>query len=214
VLRHPAFATIGFSSMHGNTQDLFGANVRASDTIMVRINRAHMESGAVDRVYDDGPIVEAEMTQAQFAQAISQFNRGSGTPVTLRLAPPAEAPIAVYPAIAPVDIVERLKTKGDDRVEAELKKITEAFEQVRAICDGDGTVPKKQLKEAVRHLGILFENLPRNLRYYGDLLREDVDKLVNEAQMQLHAEALRIEGDRAARQLFLATSRNAADEAK
>lgn len=193
VTRHPSFATLGFTAVQGGGAcDLFGANVRVSNTIRMRVERAHMETETVDRVYDDGLIVEIEMTEAQFTQAITQFNRGTGTPVTLCMAPDLDAVPVPYPQISAVDVEERMKKRGDERVEAELARIRAAFEAVLTIAEADGSVSKKALQGAVKTLGHAIGNLPGNLDYYKELLREDVVKFMTDAKIELHASANRL----------------------
>ncbi|MCS4088819.1 hypothetical protein [Rhizobium sp. BK176] len=191
VSRHPAFATVGFYAMHGGNgaTDLFGANVRLQNTIRMKICRAHMETRTVDRIYEDDVILELELSESQFTQAITQFNRGTGTPVTLRQAPDVDVVPVVYPQVAHVDVEKRLKEAGDRRVEAELKKLTETFNAVRALAEADGSVSKKSLQAAVKSLGFAIGNLPGNLDYYKKLLREDADRILEEGKLELHAAA-------------------------
>lgn len=193
VTRHPSFATLGFTSVQGGGAcDLFGADVRVTNTIRMRIDRAHMETETVDRVYDDAPIIEIEMTEAQFTQAITQFNRGTGTPVTLCVAPDLDVVPVPYPQISALDVEQRMKKRGDERIEAELARIRKAFEAVVAISEADGSVSKKALQGAVKTLGHVIGNLPGNLDYYKELLREDVDKFMTDAKIELHASANRL----------------------
>lgn len=190
ISRHPSFATVGFFAMHGSGgTDLFGANVRVANTIRMRICRAHMETGTVDRVHEDETILELELSESTFTQAITQFNRGTGSPATLRQAPDIGIVPVVYPQIARVDVEERLKSKGDHRVETEIKKIMEAFEAVRSLAEADGSVSKKALQGAVKSLGYAMGNLPGNLDYFRKLLREDAGRLLDEAKLELHASA-------------------------
>jgi hypothetical protein len=189
VSRHPSFATVGFFAMHGGATDLFGANVRLANTIRMKVCRAHMETRTVDRVHEDDIILELEMSESQFTQAITQFNRGTGTPVTLRQAPDEDVKPVVYPQVAPTDVEEKLKSAGDRRVEAELKKLTETFAALRALTEADGGISKKALQGAVKSLGAAIGNLPGNLDYYKKLLREDADRILAEGKMELHAAA-------------------------
>jgi hypothetical protein len=191
VSRHPSFATVGFFAMHGGNDatDLFGANVRLQNTIRMKVCRAHMETRTVDRVHEDDIILELELSESQFTQAITQFNRGTGTPATLRQAPDEDVMPVVYPQVARVDVEEKLKAAGDRRVEAELKKLTETFAAVRALAEADGGISKKALQSAVKSLGAAIGNLPRNLDYYKKLLREDADRILEEGKLELHAAA-------------------------
>lgn len=190
VTRHPAFGTMSFYAVNGEHKgDLFGANVRVSNSIRMRVSRAHMTSVTVDRYDEDDLILEVEMTEAQFTQAITHLNRGSGTPVTIVQAPDEGTPALNYPQISPVDIEEKFKGNGDRRLENELERIMTAFKAVKDVALADGGVSKKALKEAVHTLEAVIGNVPRNFEYYREVMHEDVDKFIREAKRELHASA-------------------------
>ena len=187
---HPSFATLGFFSTQGSgSTDLFGAGVRVSNVIRGRISRAHMVSGTTDRVTENEDIIEWEMTESQFTQAITQFNRGTGTPITLRRAPDTDVRPVVYPQVAAPSVDERLRGNIDRRVAQELEAIAKAARAVSEIANSAGSVSKKDLREAARHLEIVLGNLPRNMDYYRSVMAEDMDRLLHEAKMELHASA-------------------------
>lgn len=191
VSRHPAYATVGFYHLNGGSgaTDLFGANIRSHSTIRMKVSRAHMVTKTVERVSEDETILELEMTQAQFTQAITQFNSGTGTPVTLRQAPDLDVKPVVYPQIARMDVEEKVKSAGDKRVDEEIKRVIEAFAKVQALAEADGSISKKSMQAAVHRLGALMQNLPVNLEYFKELLREDAGKVLHEGKLELHAAA-------------------------
>jgi hypothetical protein len=149
----------------------------------------------VDRVQQDEVILELEMTEASFTQAITQFNRGTGTPATLRQGPDVDVVPVIYPEVVYPSVDERIKTKGDKRVERELAHIMAALAEVSEVAKTNGSVPKRAMQDAVRKLEIAMQNLPGNLAYYKDLLREDADSFLNEAKMELHASAALLASD-------------------
>ena len=85
--RHPSFANlyIGRSFCSGK-QTLFGSSIKHSDVITLKISPASLGRNLhEDHVYQESvPYIEIDMSQAQFAQAITSLNQGEGTPVTLR----------------------------------------------------------------------------------------------------------------------------------
>lgn len=84
--RHPSFANlyIGRSYCSGK-QTLFGSSIKHSDVITLKISPASLGRNLHnDHVYAEStPYIEINMSQAQFAQAITSLNQGEGTPVTL-----------------------------------------------------------------------------------------------------------------------------------
>ncbi len=85
--KHPSFANlyIGRSQCSGQ-RALFGSSIKHSDIITLKISPAYIgRSLNSDHYYaDTQPYIEIDMSQAQFAQAITSLNMGDGTPVTLR----------------------------------------------------------------------------------------------------------------------------------
>lgn len=85
--KHPSFANlyIGRSQCSGK-QALYGSSIKHSDIITLKISPSYIgRSLHNDHYYvDTQPYIEIDMSQAQFAQAITSLNMGEGTPVTLR----------------------------------------------------------------------------------------------------------------------------------
>lgn len=85
--RHPSFANIYIGrSLCSGKQTLFGSSIKHSDVITLKISPASLGRNLhEDHVYQESvPYIEIDMSQAQFAQAITSLNQGEGTPVTLR----------------------------------------------------------------------------------------------------------------------------------
>ena len=85
--RHPSFANLYIGrSLCSGKQTLFGSSIKHSDVITLKISPASLGRNLhEDHVYQESvPYIEIDMSQAQFAQAITSLNQGEGTPVTLR----------------------------------------------------------------------------------------------------------------------------------
>lgn len=85
--KHPSYANlyIGRSQCSGK-RALYGSSIKHSDIITLKISPSYIgRSLHHDHYYvDTQSYIEIEMSQAQFAQAITSLNMGEGTPVTLR----------------------------------------------------------------------------------------------------------------------------------
>lgn len=85
--KHPSFANlyIGRSYCSGK-RALYGSSIKHSDIITLKISPSYIgRSLHNDHYYvDTQSYIEIEMSQAQFAQAITSLNMGDGIPVTLR----------------------------------------------------------------------------------------------------------------------------------
>ena len=62
---------------------LFGSSIKHKDTIRLEISHGELERGLNhDWYHANKCIVECEMSQSQFAEAITSMNMGDGVPVT------------------------------------------------------------------------------------------------------------------------------------
>lgn len=77
---------IKFARMNGGDPYLFGSSIQHGTKISCTISFADEERhlGADHYNPDPIPIIELEMSQTQFAEAITSLNYGVGTPVTIR----------------------------------------------------------------------------------------------------------------------------------
>lgn len=82
---HPSYGTLGFSRRTGGKTALFGSSIKHSDTIAMTLRHADVTRGLNSDWFHGGDVIaEAEMSYAQFAEAITSMNMGTGVPVTLR----------------------------------------------------------------------------------------------------------------------------------
>lgn len=82
--KHPSYGNIGVSRISGRTH-LFGTDVEHQHFIEVRISECeHMRSLSNDWYHPGREIISVWMTEMQWAEFVSSFNQGGGTPVTLR----------------------------------------------------------------------------------------------------------------------------------
>lgn len=86
ITKHPTYGMLQFSrTTNGQAKNLYGSSIKHSHTIRLRIHEGE-KSRHLNRdwYYARECLVEVEMSQAQFAEAITSMNMGSGVPVTLR----------------------------------------------------------------------------------------------------------------------------------
>ena len=85
---HESYGIISLARIHGGGGcDLFMSPVRPPGAMMITIStaRRHHDSICGDLVMDDKILLELEMSETQFATAITTLNSGPGTPCTLKL---------------------------------------------------------------------------------------------------------------------------------
>jgi hypothetical protein len=84
--QHPSFGVVSLSRAHGTNHSLFGSSITHNNFIILSIKRAILKRNlSHDWIMPDGhaPIVEVEMSATQFAEAITSFNKGEGSPCTI-----------------------------------------------------------------------------------------------------------------------------------
>lgn len=84
---HPSYALLNFSRIsRGGGTALFGSNIKHSNTITLEIAPAEVERELNRDWYfrSGNEYIQIEMSENQFAEAITSMNMGAGVPVTLR----------------------------------------------------------------------------------------------------------------------------------
>jgi hypothetical protein len=84
-LEHESYGMIGISRVSGCSGPLFGSSIEHQNTIQITISKAKLDRREYhsDSHYKGSDIVNIEMSQSQFAEAITSMNT-MGTPCTIR----------------------------------------------------------------------------------------------------------------------------------
>lgn len=83
--KHESYGIMSFSRVMGTPRDLFGSSIQHGDTIEMRLSTAEARRDFQKSYYrEDKRIITVEMSQAQFAEAITTMNIGDGVPVTIK----------------------------------------------------------------------------------------------------------------------------------
>ncbi|KKK54100.1 hypothetical protein LCGC14_3088120, partial [marine sediment metagenome] len=81
---HPSFGTLAFHRSSGGKQALFGSSIEHHNCIGITISKAEYNRHiGTEYIFSKETIVKAEMSPTQFADAITGFNSGCGSPITL-----------------------------------------------------------------------------------------------------------------------------------
>lgn len=71
---HPSFGTLRFTKIYGGPTSLFGSSIEHSNTVELEIFHADVTRGLhQDTYFGSKPILRAEMSYSQFAEAITSF---------------------------------------------------------------------------------------------------------------------------------------------
>lgn len=182
---HPSWGTIHFnrwSSSHG--QVLFNSPLRHHHGISLEIARAsRRHSLNSDTVFAEEVLLRLNMSEVQFGQLISSFNRGGDGACTLEYVNGKHIPEC--PA-------ERLKEKVSDDLSAHFEKtktlVDKALDMATKLAD-QPSATKGARRELEQTLQFLQANLDTNLDFLKTCFVEEMEKVVTEAKAELQAHA-------------------------
>jgi hypothetical protein len=110
---HPAYGMVSFSRVSGDPGKLFGSEIRHNSFIRLTVKAGeHKRHLSSDWYFEHGiPLIELDLSAAQFAELVSSMNCGSGVPCTVRWVNGEE-----HPPIADD------KSSFHDTIQSELQK--------------------------------------------------------------------------------------------
>ena len=184
-VRHPSFANIYIGRTYCSGQkNLFGSSIKHSETITLKISPAYMARDLnYDRYYADNiPYIEIEMSQAQFAQAITSLNMGAGVPVTLtRLN-------GEY--IEPCPFVDK-REQFSNEFRADMQRVSKALDEVTAevekLVEEKRTFSKADREKILKALRDVKQQIGSNYPYMFSMFNEQMDKTVSEAKAEIES---------------------------
>lgn len=184
-IKHPSFANlyIGRSQCSGQ-KALFGSSIKHHDTITLKIFPAFIDRGFnMDRYFPEArPYIEIEMSQSQFAQAITSLNMGAGVPVTLRRL--NDQYIEPCPF---VDKREQFNNEFREDMNALSKKLTEATKHVEKLIEEKKTFNKADKDQILSALKSVTSQLASHYPYMYSMFNEQMDKTVTEAKAEIES---------------------------
>ena len=184
-IEHPSFANlyIGRSQCSGKVA-LFGSSIKHHDIITLRISPAYLDRDLnYDRYYaDNKPYIEINMSQSQFAQAITSMNMGAGVPVTLR------AFNGEYIEQCPfVDKREQFSNEFRNEMNDLANKISETTKAVEDLINNKRTLSKADKENILSTLQKVSIQLSSNYPYMYSMFNEQMDKTVSEAKAEIES---------------------------
>lgn len=178
---HPSYGMISFSrAMNGSAGRLFGSGLKQHyGTVRLRIQGGEwLHDLHADRYRAAGPLLlEAEMSAAQFAEAITTLNRGEGAPCTIRF---FETWVDDPPDVETE--VERVKSRFAD----DLKEMTQVMRERRAEIEKlTGKLGEKARKQLKIELDVMIQQLTSNIPFIMERFDEASNKVVTAAKTEI-----------------------------
>ncbi len=186
---HPCFGAINISRVSGSA-NLFGSVTNNSQHfIRLTISTATLShSFGQDHVYSDRGIVEVHMTEAQFANMITSWNMGEGTPVTLARMRNGDKYECVpsLPSNAAKE-AERAQDHFKHDMEKRMERVSSEMEEARKILAKKGAINKGDREK----LGSAFSSVERWFKdaapYSVHTFIESTERTMQKAKLEIDA---------------------------
>ena len=184
-IKHPSFANlyIGRSQCSGQ-KALFGSSIKHHDIITLKIFPAFIDRDLnMDRYFPEArPYIEIEMSQSQFAQAITSLNMGAGVPVTLRRLNDQYIEPCPY-----VDKREQFSNEFRNDMNELSKKLSETTKEVEELIENKKTFTKADKEKILSTLHAVTMQVSSNYPYMFSMFNEQMDKTVTEAKAEIES---------------------------
>lgn len=181
--KHESYGKISFSRcQNGAAIPLFGSSIKHRDTIVMRVHGAYIARELNnDYIFDDNLILEAEMSQTQFAEAITSMN-STGVPITLSFTQ-EKGSIEKCPYVDKKQIFEKEFSecqKENKEQYADFEKFVKEILEKKSIGKGDK-------EEILKQMNVLKGRLFANQEYVYKQFNEQMDKTTSEAKGEIEA---------------------------
>lgn len=180
---HPAYGVITLTRGSCGGKNLFGSAFKHSSVLTLRVNRASLaRSLSNDRTFDEGlPIIEIDMSEAQFAHFVTSAAVGEGTPCTITYVAGQQ-----MPDVPEVREVEKFHDDAKRTMKRAALRIEEAINAVHASMQK----PNLGKKDREEILGLLTsvqkaftDSVPFTLKQFG----ERMEKIVADGKQEIEA---------------------------
>jgi len=199
--RHESYGLLSLSRTSSSKGvHLFASSVRPHNTIVLTISEAaRTRDYQRDWIYSDKTLIEVEMSPAQFAEAITTMNIGSGTPVTIRR-------VEGKKREACPDLDFRVVAQNELKAEMAIlgKKIEELSKDAKELLSGSGAMNKADRKKMMDDIDAVITEVRSNIPFVHECFNEAIGKTVAEAKSELDATVSHIKttlGEKALAQL-------------
>jgi len=188
VVKHPAQGVIIITKRHGGGQAAFGSDNLHSETVGICIKEASLTRRlSSDFIMGEKKIVELRMTAAQWAEMISSFGNGSGTPVTFDYR--ADLPEKQVPAYV---LPESEMTKHTGEMHQTIKDGMQALRDLRKRLMeslAKPTITKGERQAMIHDIDKAERELVMNTKFVVDSFEETVEKRMSVARIEIEAHA-------------------------
>ena len=179
VKKHESYGKLQVSRVSGGARTLFGSSIQHRDTVRLSVFRAeHERSSNMDWYFDRGlPLVEVEMSQTQFAEAITSMNMGSGVPVTIKYTEGRDMEECPH-----TSKIEEFNDEFTNQMEEIARRMEATIKRTREVLRQKKTINKSEKEEILHGLSMLIQEVGSNIPFINEQFTEQMEKTVLESK--------------------------------
>ena len=191
---HPSYGVVGISRISGNAS-LFNSEVKHMHFISLTIRNAHrVLDGTHEFLSADNTIAEVRMTEAQFAQFITQPNQGDGVACTIHYSAGDKGEPWLHPRFGTrpePPTPERFETKfhkeASDRAQIIIDNLAQLTDTVDSFLSGETKANKGTLTELKKSLHSATMQIKNNIPYVLEVASEQLEKKISSAVIEFES---------------------------
>lgn len=183
---HESYGMVAMNRVTGTRRNLFGSHLKEhSSTIRIVVRRGQRVFNNGEDYYmssDRRPIVELELSAAQFSELITSMNVGDGVPCTLLS---VNGELVASPPVAKTQ-AERVRSKFREKMESIGESLRENLSEI------DSILAKKIVnsgdKKKIRNIFSSFmTEIQSNIPFVLEQFEESAEKIVTHSKQEVDA---------------------------
>lgn len=181
---HESFGLVSFNRTSCNKAlTLFGSGIKHNNIISLTIKRAcqQRQFGSY-HYFEEGDIIEVNMSQSQFAECITSMNMGSGVPCTIMRVQGKR-----MEDCKEISEREKLQEDFEKQINAVNKRVRDLTESINSL---KGKLTKKDQEAITNATGMLNQEIEQNLPFMRECYERSIDKSIKEGKAEIEAFAL------------------------
>jgi hypothetical protein len=187
IERHEAYGQLSFSrrsSSKGGERTLYGSSIQHQNTITLSVIRSEKQTDPFSERYFGTmlPIIEVEMSQSQFTEAITAMNIGDGVPVTIKSVQGVR-----MATCKELSIREQADKNLKERFSKVAQTLKEEFKMIKELSSKKGTLTATEKKDLLNGYSYFLQEVSSNLPFLKECIDEQVDKSVTSAKDEVEA---------------------------
>lgn len=183
--KQEAYGLLGFYRQNSSIKHpLFGSSIQHSNTIVLKIKQASLDRNLNrDWFHGENLIIEVEMSQSQFAEAITSLNMNDGIPCTIRYIQGK----GEIPDIDFEDTVEKFDNEFNSHIKNNTDEARQLLQEMTALFNNKSNIGKRDRELILNKLSQLIMHLDSNSKFINTQFKSQMDKTVTEAKAEIEA---------------------------